>query len=56
MLTRRTVLIGLLGVGVAGVAGALALRDSGAPGGSPNGGVANGGPWAQVTIRVDGMY
>jgi len=56
MLTRRTVLIGLLGVGVAGIVGAVALRDSGAPGRSADGGVADRGPWARVTIRVEGMY
>jgi len=53
MIRRRTVLMGFLGA--AGVAGALALLESGGGRGVTDGTPSDDGPWARVTLRVDGM-
>lgn len=57
MMDRRGILIGLLGIaGIAGFTGVMALRGTPPRQETTNAGSSGDGPWAHVTLRVEGMY
>jgi len=55
MLTRRTMLVGALGLGATGVAGIVTVRGRAPRPDAPDAGALGEGPWRRVTLRVEGM-